>query len=140
MAPTPPGTGPLDPGLSGIDPGLMDGFIAAMTRAHAVMGEQSQAIRDQFGRVGLGASALSPVRRVEDWTGEQLPDCAYAWSGSANAFPTGGRWPRIRGWWRTTRGWCRTPRPRSPAARAPRSPASTGATTRTPRARCTPRS
>lgn len=73
MSPTPSGTGPLDPGVSGIDPALMDGFVAAMSRAHALIGEHSRALRDELERARVSASALTPVKAVEDWTGEQLP-------------------------------------------------------------------
>jgi hypothetical protein len=73
MSPTPPGTGPLNPNLSGIDPNLMDGFITAMDRAHAVMGEQLQAIRTELRRVDVGAAALTPLKEIEDWAGSQVP-------------------------------------------------------------------
>ncbi|QYC44754.1 hypothetical protein Nocox_35975 [Nonomuraea coxensis DSM 45129] len=73
MSPTPPGKGPLDPRLSGIDPALMDAFIAAMTRAHAQLGGQAQAIREALARVGVGAAALAPIKEIEDWAGDQLP-------------------------------------------------------------------
>jgi hypothetical protein len=73
VSPTPPGTGPLDPNVSGIDPDLMDGFIAAMDRAHAVMGEQAHALREQLRRFRHSESALAPIKEIEDWTGAQLP-------------------------------------------------------------------
>lgn len=72
MSLMPLGTGPLVPTLSGIDPSLMDALIVAMGHAHATLGEQSEAIRDQLGRVDMSTSTLSTVKRIEDWAGEQL--------------------------------------------------------------------
>ncbi|MFG6201697.1 hypothetical protein [Nonomuraea sp. JJY05] len=73
MSPTPPGTGPLNPNLSGIDPNQMDAFITALSRAHASIGGQAEAIRTELRRVGVGAAALTPLKEIEDWAGSQVP-------------------------------------------------------------------
>ncbi|WP_285776223.1 hypothetical protein [Microtetraspora sp. NBRC 13810] len=70
----PPGTGPLNPDLSGIDPALMEQFIAAVERAHGVIGEQSATLRRELDRVSADASALTPLKEIEDWVGRQLPE------------------------------------------------------------------
>ncbi|MEU9884143.1 hypothetical protein [Sphaerisporangium sp. NPDC051011] len=74
MSTVPPGTGPLSPDFTGIDPNLMDGLITELERARSVIGEHTEAIRRVYASNTLPATSLDPIREVERWLDERLPD------------------------------------------------------------------
>ncbi|WP_345148041.1 hypothetical protein [Nonomuraea rubra] len=59
--------------MSGIDPARMDGFAAAMERAGADVAEQTQAIRAELTRLGVGTLTLTPFVEIERWVRGQVP-------------------------------------------------------------------
>jgi hypothetical protein len=65
--------GPWNPEVSGIDPARMDGFVAAMDRACIDVAEQTQAIRAELTRLGVGTLTLTPFVEVERWVRGQVP-------------------------------------------------------------------
>jgi hypothetical protein len=66
-------TVPWKPEVSGIDPGRMDTFVTAMDRAGVVVAEQTQAIRAELTRVGVGTLTLTPFVEIERWIRGQVP-------------------------------------------------------------------
>ncbi|MGW3352505.1 hypothetical protein ACWDA3_55225 [Nonomuraea rubra] len=65
--------GPWKPDVSGIDPARMDGFAAALERAGADVAEQTQAIRAELTRLGVGTLTLTPFVEIERWVRGQVP-------------------------------------------------------------------
>ncbi|MEV0831262.1 hypothetical protein [Nonomuraea rubra] len=59
--------------MSGIDPARMDGFAAALERAGADVAEQTQAIRAELTRLGVGTLTLTPFVEIERWVRGQVP-------------------------------------------------------------------
>ncbi|MFD0475704.1 hypothetical protein ACFQ0B_51435 [Nonomuraea thailandensis] len=65
--------GPWRPEVSGIDPARMDGFAAALDRAGVDVAEQTQAIRAELTRLGVGTLTLTPFVEIERWVRGQVP-------------------------------------------------------------------
>ncbi|TYB56561.1 hypothetical protein FXF51_43045 [Nonomuraea sp. PA05] len=59
--------------MSGIDPARMDTFVAALDRACADVAEQTQAVRAELTRLGVGTLTLTPFVEIERWARGQVP-------------------------------------------------------------------
>ncbi|MEV6860065.1 hypothetical protein AB0M44_03520 [Streptosporangium subroseum] len=68
------GTGPLSPDFTGIDPDLMQGFVIALERGRDVIGEQSERIRQLLATAEVPAAGLRPIKEIEGWAGDELPE------------------------------------------------------------------
>ncbi len=74
MEEVPSNTGPLSPDFMGIDPEAMDRFAGELERARGVLGENLAAIRQVLTSNGMPASSLEPLREIEQWIDERLPE------------------------------------------------------------------
>jgi hypothetical protein len=74
MEQVPSDTGPLSPDFMGIDPEAMDRFTGELEQARAVLEENLAAIRQVLASNGVSALPLEPLREVEQWIGERLPE------------------------------------------------------------------